>query len=334
LGCGNLKTYYPVDRLVNLKNVKIDDNENYDKYFLFGEARIRSLVIDKCSDDTLRLLKSMIKLEDLTLHTSEITLLATHMRSFVDLKTLRLTFLPNLQSLGLYKCPNLEVVELTDCPNLEVVTLTDCPSLVCLPALETLPRLRSLILRLSIKELPQSFTHQGAFPALKLFILGQSKLVEFPEVEEGAMPKLQCLDLYGCICLHTLPASMSLLTSIQTIDLGSKNEKLITFCKTNFKNSQIRKSFIMNGKLLIPEEEVFDSIVPMEEGMTTVRGNEKRPFQKGHGDDEERLIKRGGSILGSDFFAPSQLKRFVYLGSSSLADTTKSEKEHDLCKTL
>jgi hypothetical protein len=183
-----------------------------------------------------------------------------------------------------------------------------------------------LVLRLSIKELPQSYTRRGAFPALNLFILGQSKLLEFPEVEEGAMPKLQLLDFDDCIFLHTLPASISLLTSIQTIDLGSKNEKLITSCKTNFRHSPIRKSFIVDGKPLIPEEEVFESTVPMEDGMTIVRDIAKRPFQKVHGDDEERLLKRGGSKLGSDFFAPSSPKRFVYLASSSLVETTKNEE--------
>ncbi len=90
----------------------------------------------------------------------------------------------------------------------------------------------------------------------------------------------------------------------------------------------------MDGIPLIPEEEVFESVVAMEEGTTTVRGSEKRPFQKVHGDDEGRLLKRGGSMLGNDSFAPSSPKRFVYLGSSSLAETTKSEKEHGLCEAL
>ncbi|CAM6010696.1 unnamed protein product [Sphagnum balticum] len=71
----------------------------------------------------------------------------------------------------------------------------------------------------------------------------------------------------------------------------------------------------------------------MEEDTTTVPGSAKRPFQKVHG-DEERLIKRGGSILGNDFFPPSYPKRFVYLGSSSLAETTKSEEEHGICEAL
>jgi len=165
-----------------------------------------------------------------------------------------------------------------------------------------------------------------------LFDLRQSGVAEFPEVEEGAMPKLQSLNFDDCKSLHTLPASISLLTSIQTINLGSKNEKLITSCKANFTNSPIWKSFHVDEEPSIPEEEVLKSAVRMEEGTIAMRGNEKHPFQKLHGDDEDRLIKRAGSILGSGFLAPSNLKRFVYLGSSS--GTTKIEKEHSLGEAL
>jgi len=283
----------------------------------------------------------MRKVEDLTLHTGPIKEFSSNMRSessqgiisFLNLKTLKLNFLPNLKHLWLNNCPILFNLTLNDCSNLELVELTKCPNLVCLSALESLPRLRSLVLQLSIKELPQSFTHQGAFPALDSFNLEQSQLIEFPTVEEGAMPKLQWLNFDDCEFLHTLPASICLLTTIQTITLGSKNEKLITSCKTNFKNSIIQKSFFVDGKPLILEEEMFESLIPME-GMTTVQGRDKCPFQKVQGDDEERLPKRGGSILGSNFFTSFYPKRFVNLGSSSLAKTTKSEKEHGPCEAL
>ncbi|CAM6037255.1 unnamed protein product [Sphagnum compactum] len=337
LGCGNQRLTSFLLASLSLRNVKIDAHNVECLIF----TRVRSLVVHKGSDSTLNELQSVYGLEDLTLHTGDIKKFALPMKSalnvqtpFLNLKTLRLSFLPNLQSLGLNHCPNLEAVALTDCPNLEAVALTNCPHLECLPALDSLPRLGALVLNLSIKELPQSFTHRGAFPALDSFNLEESQLVEFPRVEEGAMPKLQWLNFDDCKFLHTLPASISLLTSIQTINLGSKNEKLMNFCKTNFRNSTIRKTFIVDGKPLIPEEQVFELVVPMQEGTTTVRGNDKRPFQKVHGDDEGRLLKRGGSILGSDLFVPSSPKRFVYRGSSSVAETTKSEKEHGLCEAL
>ncbi len=329
LGCGLHHVYHMA--LPSLTNLKMDDH-NLGTWT--GMSHVRSLVIHKSSNSTLYNLQSMEEIEDLTLHTGEIKVFSSDKTSFFNLKTLRLSFLPNFHSLELNDCPKLVNLTLNDCPNLENVALTNCPKLVCLPALDSLPSLGLLVLKLSIKKLPQSFTHRGAFPALNIFDLRQSKLVEFPDVEEGAMPKLQWLDFDDCIFHHSLPASISLLTSIHTIELGSKNEKLITSCNTNFRNSPIRKSFIVDGKPLTPEEEVFEAVVPMEGDMTTVPGSEKRPFQKVHGDDEERLPKRGGSILGNDVFAPSYPKRFVYRGSSSLVETTKSEKEHGLCEAL
>jgi len=332
LGCGNVCTYYKprrhLPRFVNLRNLETDDQTIFP---IIRMEHVRSLVVHKCSGFSLIRLE---ELEDFTVHKCEIKVFDSEMNSFLNLKTLRLSSLPDLHSLGLNNCPNLVNLTLNDCLNLENVAVTNCPNLVCLPALDSLPSLSLLVLQLSIKKLPQSFTHPGAFPALNIFDLRHSKLVEFPEVEEGAMPKLQWLDFDDCIFLHSLPASISLLTSIHTIELGSKNEKLITSCKTEFRNLPIRKNFIVDGKPLIPEEEVFEPVVPMEEDTTTVPGSEKRPFQKVHGDDEERLLKRGGSILGNNFFPPPYPKRFVYLGSSSLAETTKSENEHGLCEAL
>jgi hypothetical protein len=340
LGCGTFHfstQIYILRHLLSLRNLKIDD----DNFRNTGFLPLRSLVIHKSFYSTQQRLQSLEGLEDLTLHTGEIKDFDSDRKlsfkpqfTFLNLKTLRLSSLRNLQNLALNDCPNLVNLTLNDCLNLKGVELTNCPNLVCLPALDSLPKLHSLILKLSIEKLPQSFTHQGAFPALNLFNLRHSKIVEFPEVEEGAMPKLQWLDFDNCTSLHTLPASISLLTSIHTINLGSSNEKLMTSCQTNFSNSPIRKSFIMDGKRLIPEEEVFELVIPMQEGTTRVRGSDKRPFQKVDGDNEERLLKRAGSKLGSDFFVPSSPKRFVYLGSSSVAETTKSEKEHGLCEAL
>jgi hypothetical protein len=73
---------------------------------------------------------------------------------------------------------------------------------------------------------------------------------------------------------------------------------------------------------------MFELAIPMEEGMTKVRGSEKHSFYKVHGNDENMLIKRGG------FMAPSNPKRLVYFGSSSIAKTTKNKMEHGLCEVL
>jgi len=56
----------------------------------------------------------------------------------------------------------------------------------------------------SLEYLPRSFTFHGAFPALREFRVSHCwRLVEFPEVDEGALPKLQTLDFSGCESLGT-----------------------------------------------------------------------------------------------------------------------------------
>jgi hypothetical protein len=60
-----------------------------------------------------------------------------------------------------------------------------------------------------LEYLPRSFTRPGAFPALIEFELQRCRwLVEFPEVDEGALPKLQTLDLSYCLSLGSLPLSL------------------------------------------------------------------------------------------------------------------------------
>jgi Leucine-rich repeat (LRR) protein len=137
----------------SLTNLKMDD------HFLGTWTRmshVKSLIIHKSYGQYQ--LKSMEELEDLTLHIGGIKEFSSYMIPFLNLKTLSLSFLPNLQHLRLNNCPKLLNLTLNDCSNLEVVALTNCPNLVCLPALDSFPRLGSLVLNLSIKELPQSFT--------------------------------------------------------------------------------------------------------------------------------------------------------------------------------
>ncbi|KAH8936860.1 hypothetical protein BDL97_17G107600 [Sphagnum fallax] len=70
--------------------------------------------------------------------------------------------------------------------------------------------------------LPSSFTCCGAFPALVKFRLCRcSQLVKFPEVQEGALPKLRTLDFSGCNFL-TLPLSLKVLTSLKKLILPNQ----------------------------------------------------------------------------------------------------------------
>ncbi len=96
----------------------------------------------------------------------------------------------------------------------------------------------------SLEYLPSSFTCFGAFPALIKFQLGGcSTLVEFPEVHEGALPKLQTLDFSGCESLGTLPLSLELLPSLRKLILLGCDLTLQDSCRTNCEKSSIWRRF-------------------------------------------------------------------------------------------
>ncbi len=70
----------------------------------------------------------------------------------------------------------------------------------------------------SLEYLWRSFACCGAFPALIRFWLHDYLLVEFPEEDEGALPKLQTLDFTGPYSLGSLPLSLEVLTSLREFD--------------------------------------------------------------------------------------------------------------------
>ncbi len=79
----------------------------------------------------------------------------------------------------------------------------------------------------SLEYLPRSFTCSGAFPALiKFRICCCWSLVEIPEVDEGALPKLRRLELDSCLSLGTFPLSLEVLTSLRKLILLDCEETL------------------------------------------------------------------------------------------------------------
>jgi len=96
----------------------------------------------------------------------------------------------------------------------------------------------------SLEYLPRSFTYRGAFPALITFSLSCCvTLVEFPEVDEGALPKLQTLDLTNCESLGSLPLSLEVLTSLRKLTVRYCKDTLKDSCKTNCDKSSIWRRF-------------------------------------------------------------------------------------------
>jgi hypothetical protein len=97
---------------------------------------------------------------------------------------------------------------------------------------------------------PRSFTCSGAFPALINFqIIGCESLVEFPEVDEGALPKLQNLDFSGCLFLGTLPLSLEVLSCLRNLILWDCDLTLQDSCRTNCEKSSIWRRFDIQYEL-------------------------------------------------------------------------------------
>jgi len=95
-----------------------------------------------------------------------------------------------------------------------------------------------------LEYLPKSFTSCDAFPALIEFrIYMCSSLVEFPEVDEGALPNLRRLVFDMCYSLETLPLSLELLTSLRRMDLLNFRGKMEDACRRNCEKSSIWRSW-------------------------------------------------------------------------------------------
>jgi Leucine-rich repeat (LRR) protein len=124
---------------------------------------------------------------------------------------------------------------------LKVLKLEGMYSLKSLPTLNTLKMLSTLSIQRceSIKKLPDSFTSSDAFPSLKELDCFGSGLSEFSEVEDGAMPNLQILNL-DATNIKSLPDSLIYL----------KNLKIVYICKREFDNfcKKFENSWLL-GKL-------------------------------------------------------------------------------------
>jgi Leucine-rich repeat (LRR) protein len=96
----------------------------------------------------------------------------------------------------------------------------------------------------SLEYLPSSFTRRGAFPALiKFQLYWCSMLVEFSEVDEGALPQLRTLDFSGCESLGTLPLSLEVLTSLRKLIVSDCDLTLKDSCRKYCEKSSIWSGF-------------------------------------------------------------------------------------------
>jgi len=95
-----------------------------------------------------------------------------------------------------------------------------------------------------LEYLPKSFTSCNAFPALTEFrIYCCRSLVEFPEVDEGALPNLTLLQFYMCYSLGSLPLSLEVLPSLREMLVLYCGEKMKESRRINCEKSSIWRKF-------------------------------------------------------------------------------------------
>jgi hypothetical protein len=70
------------------------------------------------------------------------------------------------------------------------------------------------------------------------------KLVEFPKVDEGALPKLRTMQI-NSNSLQTLPLSLELLTNLRNLTIYNGIDKLENSCRENWQQSTIWRKWNM-----------------------------------------------------------------------------------------
>jgi hypothetical protein len=101
-----------------------------------------------------------------------------------------------------------------------------------------------------LEYLPKSFSSCNTFPALiKLEINCCESFVEFPEVDEGALPNLRVLVFVQCQSLESLPLSLEVLPSLRKILLLWCGKTMKDSCRINRDKSSIWRSWRLLFKI-------------------------------------------------------------------------------------
>lgn len=166
---------------------------------------------------TDRVVGNMREMKTLILRMLQMNVLPEDMKSMVELNTLV------VQSNVLVKIPSW----ICDFEQLSCLILKSCRDLEEIPVgLEKLKWLRRLdiIGSWSLKELPDAYGNEGAFPRLESFWLDQTRAIDvFPPISQGAMPLLKKLGLVVCLNVKTLPLGLQNLQNLRELHVYSSS---------------------------------------------------------------------------------------------------------------
>ncbi|CBI34877.3 unnamed protein product, partial [Vitis vinifera] len=95
--------------------------------------------------------------------------------------------------------------------------------------LQFLPDLKYLLMERAYKgkRMEIEFFRAGGFPKLEYLTIASDDLVEWTEIEEGALPSLKQLCFSNCMRLMVLPEGLQHVTTLQILDLWNVHEDLI-----------------------------------------------------------------------------------------------------------
>ncbi|XP_034706540.1 disease resistance protein RPM1-like isoform X5 [Vitis riparia] len=95
--------------------------------------------------------------------------------------------------------------------------------------LQFLPNLKYLLMGDAYKgkRMEIEFFRAGGFPKLEYLTIASDDLVEWTEIEEGALPSLKQLSFSNCTRLMVLPEGLQHVTTLQILDLLNVHEDLI-----------------------------------------------------------------------------------------------------------
>ena len=92
--------------------------------------------------------------------------------------------------------------------------------------LQSLPNLKYLVMWHAYKgkRMEKEFFSAGGFPKLEYLKIASHVLVEWTEMEEGALPSLKCLSFRNCLRLMVLPEGLQHVATLQTLSLHAQED--------------------------------------------------------------------------------------------------------------